>query len=234
MATSTVRQSPAARRGTRPFEDSFRFLPDNTRRVYDMLSPIYPVSTMLFHSNAHKVALSLAGVTDGMRVLEVATGSGEMFSRLVRSNPNGATCGIDISPNMAARTQRVARNRIPGVKAHCQASDSRQMPFRDGSFDAVVCCYLLELLGAEDIVRTLEEMRRVLRPNGKLALVLTGQQDPAFNVWHKFIAGIAPAFLGRLMETRIPELMDACEFELEHDQQLRQTWYPSRVVVARR
>ena len=215
-------------------EDRFRFLPGNTRRVYDLLSEVYPVSTMLFHSNAHEVALSLAGVTDGMRVLEVATGSGEMFRRLLKSNPSGVTCGIDISPNMAARTQRVARRRIPGAAAHCQAVDARQMPFRDGAFDAVVCCYLLELLGADDIMRTLEEMRRVLRPNGRLALVLIGQQNPAFNLWYRFIGSIAPAFLGRQVETRIPEMMDLCDFQLEHDRQVRQTCYPSRVVVARR
>ena len=41
------------------------------------------------------------------------------------------------------------------------------MPFRDGSFDAVFCCYLLELLSADDIVRTVGEFRRVLRRRGQ-------------------------------------------------------------------
>ena len=47
--------------------NGFRFLPKNTRRIYDVLAEVYPISTLLFHSDAHKVALSLAGVTDGMR-----------------------------------------------------------------------------------------------------------------------------------------------------------------------
>ena len=213
-------------------KNPFRFLPRNTRRVYDVLAEVYP--TMLFHSDAHKVALSLAGVTDGMKVLEVATGSGEMFRRLLRRNPNGLTCGIDISPNMAARTQRVARRLLPDAVAHCQAVDARNMPFKDGAFDAVVCCYLLELLGEADILQTMSEMRRVLRPNGKLALVLIGQQLPAFNTWYKFIGSLAPAFLGRQVESSIPEVMDSYDFRLEHDQQVRQGCYPSRVVVARR
>lgn len=216
-------------------KNAFRFLPKDTRRVYDVLAEVYPISTMLFHSNAHKVALSLAGVTDGMKVLEVATGSGEMFRRLLRRNPNGITCGVDISPNMAARTQRVARRRLPHVaSAHCQAVDARSMPFRDGAFDAVVCCYLLELLGEADILQTMSEMRRVLRPNGKLALVLIGQQVPAFNAWYKFIGSLAPAFLGRQVESSIPEVMYDFDFRLEHDQQVRQMYYPSRVVVARK
>ena len=76
-------------------------------------SGVYPLSTLFFHEKAHKVALSLAGITDGMRVLEVATGSGEMFRRLARINATGMTCGFDLSPNMAARTQRLARRRLP-------------------------------------------------------------------------------------------------------------------------
>ena len=54
-----------------------------------------------------------------------------------------------LSPDMAARTQRIALRRLPRARAHCQAVDARSMPFRDGSFDAVICCYLLELLGSE-------------------------------------------------------------------------------------
>src|SRR5574340_1635954 len=60
---------------------------DRTRRVYDLVSGVYPLSTMLFHSRAHRRGVECAGIHDGMRVLEVATGSGEMFRRLVEVNP---------------------------------------------------------------------------------------------------------------------------------------------------
>ena len=223
-------ESPSARIG----ENGFRGLPRQTRRVYDLLAGVYPLSTFLFHEKAHKVALSLAGIRDGMRVLEVATGSGEMFRRLVSANAGGLTCGVDLSPNMAARTQRLARHRMPRARAHCQAVDARSMPFRDGAFDAVVCCYLLELLGAEDILNTLSEIHRVLRPNGRLALVLIGQNVPAFNALYKVAGGLAPAFWGRQVETAIPDAMRDFDFTVEHDRKVRQGFYPSRVMVARR
>mgnify|MGYP000909766800 CR=1 FL=1 len=54
-----------------------------TRRVYDVVSKIYPLSTYCFHSRAHKLALELSGIRDGMRVLEVATGSGEIDRKSV-------------------------------------------------------------------------------------------------------------------------------------------------------
>jgi len=94
-------------------------LADRTRRVYDRLAAVYPVSTMFFHSRAHRCALGASGLRDGMKVLEVATGSGEMFRRLVRANSRGTTVGVDLSPNMAARTQRAARHKYPSAQAHC-------------------------------------------------------------------------------------------------------------------
>lgn len=214
--------------------ETFRGLPGPTRRVYDLVAGVYPLSTLLFHEKAHKVALSLAGIRDGMRVLEVATGSGEMFGRLVRINPRGLTCGFDLSPNMAARTQRIARRRLPRARAHCQAVDACNMPFRDASFDAVMCCYLFELMGPEDIIRALGEIHRVLRPGGRLALVLIGQNVPAFNALYKVAGGLAPAFWGRQVETAIPEAITGYDFEVEHDQKVQQGFYPSRVMVARK
>jgi ubiquinone/menaquinone biosynthesis C-methylase UbiE len=209
-------------------------LADRTRRVYDRMALVYPVSTMLFHSRAHRCALEASGIRDGMRILEVATGSGEMFRRLVRLNPRGATVGVDLSPNMAARTQRRARREFPQCRAHCQAVDARHMPFSDGSFDAVVCCYLLELLAADDIERTVAEFRRVLRNRGRLALVLIGESAPLFNRLYKVLGKVAPAFWGRQVERRVPELIEAGEFRIVRDQMVRQTFYPSRVLVARK
>ena len=205
-----------------------------TRKVYDRLAAVYPVSTMLFHSRAHRRALGASGLCDGMNVLEVATGSGEMFRRIVRANGQGTTVGVDLSPNMAARTQRAARRKFPVAATHCQAVDARQMPFRNESFDAVFCCYLLELLSADDIVSTLGEFRRVLRDRGRLTLVLIGQNTAMFNAIYRVLGKVAPAFWGRQVENRVPQLIESVRFQILEDHTVRQTFYPSRVLVARK
>jgi ubiquinone/menaquinone biosynthesis C-methylase UbiE len=175
-----------------------------------------------------------SGIEDGMRILEVATGSGEMFRRLVRVNRNGTTLGVDLSPNMAAIAQKRARRRFPQAATHCQAVDARHMPFRDGSFDAVVCCYLLELLSSEDIIRTVEEFHRVLCARGRLALVMIGEDTAVFNRIYKVLGKVAPAFWGRQVEQRVPELIEASDFRIVSEQVVRQAFYPSRVLVARK
>jgi ubiquinone/menaquinone biosynthesis C-methylase UbiE len=209
-------------------------LADRTRRAYDRMAAVYPLSTMLFHSRAHRCALAASGIRDGMRVLEVATGSGEMFRRLVRVNRGGSTLGVDLSPNMAARTQRAAVRSFPSASAWCQAVDARSMPFRSESFDAVFCCYLLELLSGEDILSTVGEFRRVLRDRGCLTLVLIGQNTALFNSVYRVLGRVAPAFWGRQVEQRVPEIIEAVRFRILRDHMVRQIFYPSRVLVAQK
>ena len=173
-----------------------RTIAGRTRRIYDTVASIYPVSTFFFHSRAHACALRHAEIRNGMRVLEIATGSGEMFRRIVKANPEGKTFGLDLSPNMAARTQRRARREFPAAESHCGAVDVRSMPFKNSSFDAVVCCYLFELLSQDDIRLTLREIRRVLRAEGTFALVVIGQNAKVFNRLYDVAGKTGPCVLG--------------------------------------
>jgi ubiquinone/menaquinone biosynthesis C-methylase UbiE len=211
-----------------------RTIATRTRRIYDNIASIYPASTFIFHSKAHKCALRNSGIENGMRVLELATGSGEMFRRLVRSNPDGKTFGLDLSPNMAARTQNHARKKFPHAQSHCGAVDVRSMPFKNASFDAVVCCYLLELLGQDDIRLTLREISRVLRPGGRFSLVVIGQNAKMFNRLYSVCGSVVPAFWGRQVEHSVSNLIQKTGMKIVSDQFVRQTGYPSRVLVARK
>lgn len=215
-------------------DDLHSTLERRTRRVYDLLSGVYPASTYFFHARAHREAIQMSGIRDGMRVLEVATGSGEMFRRLVQVNPSGQTIGFDLSPNMAARTQRCVRRDFPHARTHCKAVDARFMPFRDETFDAVMCCYLLELLSADDIIVTLQEVHRVLRRRAPFTLVLIGQNTEVFNRLYRVCGKVAPAFWGRQVEERVPNLIESLDFRITDERVVRQTGYPSRVITARK
>jgi ubiquinone/menaquinone biosynthesis C-methylase UbiE len=209
-------------------------IPDRTRRIYDALSSVYALSTFFFHSKAHRLALELSGVRNRMRVLEVATGSGEMFHRLVEANLDGHTIGVDLSPKMAARAQRLVARAFAGSRVHCEAVDARFMPYRDESFDAVVCCYLFELLGPDDITRTLRELNRVLRRQGRLTVVSVGQFDRTFNQLYQIAGRIAPALWGRQVESRLPEYLESTRFKIIDSERVWQGFYPSRVFAAQK
>jgi len=100
-----------------------------------------------------------------------------MFRRLLTSNPTA-----HLRDRYLAEYGGTNAESCPATSARrgCSLSGGgcAQHAVKDGAFDTVVCCYLLELLGEADIMQTMAEMRRVLRPNGRLALVLIGQQLP--------------------------------------------------------
>lgn len=203
-----------------------------TKRVYDHLAGVYPASTFFFHSKAHRIALEMSGVHNGMKVLEVATGSGEMFRRLVKSNPTGYTCGVDLSPNMAARTQAHARKQFPRASLHCQAVDARALPYRDASFDSIFCCYLFELMSTDDVCLTMEEMQRVLKPRGKLTTILIGRQAEFFNKAYRVASSLVPSFWGRQMDQSAPAILEASGFRITQERLVRQGFYPSHILTA--
>jgi ubiquinone/menaquinone biosynthesis C-methylase UbiE len=206
---------------------------ERTRRVYDLVAPLYSVSTFLFHSRAHKAALAASGIKNGSRVLEVATGSGELFRRLLRTNPDGQTFGVDFSPKMAAQCQSGAREHSPGARSQCYSADARHLPFPSGYFDAVFCCYLFELLPEGEEKRAVRELRRLLRRGGQLTVILVGQDRTSFNALYALCAKIGPQFWGRQVEEAAVRELQECGFRIEQDRHVHQLYYSSRIISAR-
>jgi hypothetical protein len=77
-----------------------------------------------------------------------------------------------------------------------------------------------------------DEFHRVLRARGRLALVMIGQDTAAFNTLYRVLGKLAPAFWGRQVEDRVPDLIAASDFQIVSEQVVRQGFYPSRVLVA--
>ena len=100
---------------------------------------------------------AVGGIEAGRTVLELGCGTGEFTRRVTR--PDVRLVGLDLSAALLRR----ARARVPGV-AFLQ-SDAEALPFRDAAFDLVYGCSVLHHL---DVRAALEEVRRVLRPGGRL------------------------------------------------------------------
>lgn len=106
-----------------------------------------------------------AEVSEGDRVLDVACGTGALTlaaAKIVGSS--GSVVGLDANPDMLA----VARAKPAGIEWLEGMAES--LPFPDNSFDAVVSQFSLMFFG--DKPKALFEMRRVLKPGGRLAVAV--------------------------------------------------------------
>jgi ubiquinone/menaquinone biosynthesis C-methylase UbiE len=114
--------------------------------------------------------LRVARLAPGMRVLDIATGTGLVAeAALAVVGPTGHVTAADLSPAMLER----ARGRLSGrANASLAAEDGQSLSFPDGSFDAVLCS--LGLMFFPDPARGLAEFRRVLRPDGRAVVSVTG------------------------------------------------------------
>ena len=118
--------------------------------------------------------LAAAEVAPGCRVLDVSTGTGEAaLMTLPIVGASGLVIGADISPAMLEG----ARDRLDEPSFLPLAADGQALPFRDGSFDAVLCQLGLQFF--PDPALGLREFRRVLRVEGSIAVCVISTPDRA-------------------------------------------------------
>lgn len=121
--------------------------------------------------------LRAAHVAPGMRVLDIATGTGlSAEAALAAVGRAGHVAAADISPAMV-RKARERLGRAPNVSVSVE--DGQGLSFPDESFDAVLCN--LGLMFFPDPVRGLSEFRRVLRPGGRAAVSVNTVVERSYN-----------------------------------------------------
>ena len=119
--------------------------------------------------------LDLAGIEPGHRVLDVAAGTGEQtLAAARRVGPTGSVLAIDIAAQMLAGAAETVREAgLSNVET--RVMDARRMELESESFDAAICRLGLMLIPGRDQAMT--EIRRVLKPGGRLAAVVPSSPE---------------------------------------------------------
>ncbi|MBF2754543.1 MAG: bifunctional demethylmenaquinone methyltransferase/2-methoxy-6-polyprenyl-1,4-benzoquinol methylase UbiE [Gammaproteobacteria bacterium AqS3] len=163
---------------TRPPSDTDfgyeRIRPDDkrarVRSLFDAVAPRYDLMNDLLSLGLHRLwkraAIERTGLRPGQRVLDVAAGTGDLARLLVRRLGAEAVL-VDPSPDMLRRARAALRNE--GILARCVCAAAEQLPFPDGSFDAVTVGFGLR--NFTDRQAGLGEMARCLRPGGRLVIL---------------------------------------------------------------
>ena len=173
------------------------------RAVFDSVASRYDLMNDLMSLGIHRLwkrfAVELAGIRRGQRVLDLASGTGDLavrFAALV--GPEGRVVVSDINAAMLEQGRtRMADRGIIGNVEYAQV-DAESIPFDDNSFDCVSIGFGLR--NVTDKQRALESMLRVLKPGGR-ALILefshaTGQ--PLKGAYDLYSFRVLP-LMGRLV-----------------------------------
>jgi SAM-dependent methyltransferase len=126
---------------------------------------------------ANGAALDLLGIEPTDRILEIGFGHGRTIQRAAARAGRGFVAGVDPSELMVSVARRRNRRLLREGRVDLGRADVAKLPFPDGSFDKVFSVHTIYFW--KDPLGTLEEIRRVLRPGGRLVLGFRARDDGA-------------------------------------------------------
>ena len=172
-----------------------KLAPDAVRTMFDRIAPVYDVMNRAMTAGLDRrwrAATARAVVSPGDRVLDACCGTGDLAIaglRLVGST--GAVIGVDFSERMLERA-RSKSSQVEWVQG-----DALALPFADGSFDAATVGFGVRNL--EDLEAGLRELRRVLRPGGRVGILEITQPRgllrPFYKLWFDGLVPLAGKLL---------------------------------------
>jgi demethylmenaquinone methyltransferase / 2-methoxy-6-polyprenyl-1,4-benzoquinol methylase len=172
--------------------ESGQLAPDAVRRMFDRIAPVYDAMNRTMTAGLDRRWRRItaeAVVRPGDVVLDACCGTGDLAIAGVRAG--GRVTGLDFSERMLER----ARRKAPQLE--WVSGDLLALPFADESFDAATVGFGVR--NVDDLALALRELRRVLRPGGRLGILeITrprGLLAPFYRLWFD---GVVP-LLGKLL-----------------------------------
>ena len=195
---------------------------DATRKAWDRCAPGWNRHTPVLHAwlaEATAQLLDAAGITSGMRVIDIAAGTGDQTLALARRvGPNGQVLATDLSPAILKFAQDNARQAgLQQVQTHaCDAESLASLLSADTpGFDAAVC--RLGLMLCPSPLRALQQMHEVLVPGGRAAVLVFSEpaRNPCLGILmssalkHAGLGTRDPFHPGSLLSLGKPGLLEA-------------------------
>jgi demethylmenaquinone methyltransferase/2-methoxy-6-polyprenyl-1,4-benzoquinol methylase len=207
---------------------------EEARRTYDRISRYYDYLAGPFERKYAEMALERLSIGKGETVLEIGFGTGHCLERIAESvGPKGKPCGIDISTGMMEISRKRLEKAGLGDRVELFCGDAASLPFDDTAFDAVFMSFTLELFDTPEIPKVLEQVKRVLKPEGRLAVASISRENGqsiflrlyewAHSKWPKYI-DCRPIYVER-------SLIDA-GYQIRSKEKVKISRLPAEVIVA--
>ena len=159
-----------------PYKDSELGKKEQVTEMFDNVSSNYDflnrVLTFGIDISWRKNVVALVKEGQAEKVLDIATGTGDLAIMMAKADIDDVT-GLDISPGMLNIGIQKVKDEGLKAKVDMVIGDSEQLPFDEGTFDAVTVAFGVR--NFENLELGLQEILRVLKPNGSLTVLETSQ-----------------------------------------------------------
>jgi ubiquinone/menaquinone biosynthesis methyltransferase len=146
----------------------------DVRTMFDRVAPRYDAANRVMSAGVdviwRKKAIThlLDGLGEAPRILDLGAGTLDGALEIARRAPGAQVAAADFSREML----RAGRNKLGGggrARVETHAADGHALPYRDGAFDGAFSAFCVRNLA--DLPRGLGELRRVVRPGGRIAIL---------------------------------------------------------------
>jgi demethylmenaquinone methyltransferase/2-methoxy-6-polyprenyl-1,4-benzoquinol methylase len=150
------------------------------RGVFRSVAGRYDLMNDLMSGGLHRLwkdaAVDWLAPRPGLRLLDVAGGTGDVAFRVLARAPGARATVLDLTEAMLAEGRRRAEARAWGDRLDWVAGDAMRLPFADASFDATTIAFGIR--NVTDPAAALREAHRVLRHGGRLLVLEFSRVDP--------------------------------------------------------
>jgi demethylmenaquinone methyltransferase/2-methoxy-6-polyprenyl-1,4-benzoquinol methylase len=139
---------------------------DRIAKRYDLLNRVLSLGIDQRWRRRTVAALRL---TAGQRVLDLATGTGDLAIMIAKTHPDVTVVGLDPSEGMlSVGREKVAASKLQG-RVVLERGDAQALPYEDQSFDAATMAFGIR--NVPDRAKALREIARVVKPTGRIAIL---------------------------------------------------------------
>jgi len=206
---------------------------EKTLADYRKVIWFYNLWSRLTESKAFEKVIELAEMKDNQRIIEIACGTGRLFEKIVKINPNGHNVGLDLSPDMIYRADhRLQKKGFKNYELHEANILSPNEKYN--SFDLLINNFMVDLMPESTFENIAKEFYKLLKSNGIAVISTFSFGTKKIHKFWFWLAEHVPDLLTGCRPVAFKHYLEKAGFVVTDICQVSQNTFPSEVIKAKK